>query len=95
MTELQEVEQRLSKLIEDLVGSLQREMRQGFEQVNSRLDTQAARLERQGSLIQTGSRWTARMNEWSEKIDAALESRDRAIAELRDRIERLEKERPK
>jgi hypothetical protein len=31
------------------------------------------------------------MNEWSEKIDSALEIRDRQIAELREPITGLEK----
>jgi len=42
-------------------------------------------------LIQTGSRWTARMNDWSEKIDAALEQKDKEIAALVERIEKLER----
>ena len=47
-------------------------------------------MERQGALIQTGSRWTARMGDWSEKVDAALEQKDKQITELIRRIERLE-----
>jgi hypothetical protein len=30
------------------------------------------------------------MNGWAEKVDAALEQKDREIAELRTRIDRLE-----
>jgi hypothetical protein len=30
------------------------------------------------------------MNEWSEKVDQTLEAKDREIAELRTRIEKLE-----
>jgi hypothetical protein len=80
----------LETLIIDLKESLEREMRAGFAQLNTRFDTQAARLDRQGGLLQTGSRWTARTNEWTEKIDAALEIKDREINELRERITRLE-----
>jgi hypothetical protein len=55
------------------------------------LDIQATRLERQGALIQTGSRWTARMNDWAEKVDSALEEKDKQIAELAARLAKLEK----
>jgi hypothetical protein len=34
------------------------------------------------------------MNEWSEKIDAQFEVRDREIADLPARIERLERRKP-
>jgi hypothetical protein len=50
----------------------------------------AARLDRQGALIQSGSRWTTRTNEWSEKVDAALEQRDKQMGELIRRFEKLE-----
>ena len=35
-------------------------------------------------------RWTNRTNEWAEKVDAALETKDREISELRERLTRLE-----
>jgi hypothetical protein len=76
--------------LERELGSLRHEMREGFAQVNSRLDAQALRLERQGMLWQTGRRWGARMDDWADKMDAALEVRDREIAELRARIVKLE-----
>ena len=72
------------------LGSLRQAMQEGFAQVIVRFDTQAARLDRQGALLQVGSRWTARMNDWAEKIDAALEAKDREIAELRQRLSALE-----
>jgi hypothetical protein len=81
----------IERLITDMKESLEREIREGFSQVTTRFDTQAARLERHGALLQTGSRWTNRMNAWAEKIDAAMEARDREIAELRARLERLER----
>ena len=87
----------LEQLIIDVKESLEREivssrqtMQEGFAQVIVRFDTQAARLDRQGALLQTGSRWSARMNDWAEKIDAALEAKDREIAELRQRLSALE-----
>ena len=90
--------EHLEKLIVDLKESLEREidvlrqeMRAGFARMEVRFDTQAARLDRHGALIQTGSRWTGRMNEWAEKVDHALETKDREIDELRSRLERLER----
>src|SRR5262249_45998513 len=80
----------LVRLVIDVKESFEREMRAGLAAINTRFDTQAARLDRQASLIQVGSRWTARMNEWTEKVDAALEQKDREIADLRKRIDRLE-----
>ena len=80
----------LEQLIVDVKESLEREMRAGFAQLTTRFDTQAARLDRQGANWQTGRRWSARMDDWAEKIDAALEAKDREIAELHKRLERLE-----
>jgi hypothetical protein len=67
------------------------EMQQGFSQVNSRLDTQAARLDRHAGLWQAGTRWSSRMDAWAEKVDGALEAKDREIAELRERLIKLER----
>jgi hypothetical protein len=41
--------------------------------------------------LQTGNRWVGRMNGWSEKVDQALETKDHEIAELRARLEKLER----
>ena len=95
----------LEQLIMDLKESLERELGglrqefaalsqrvdQGFAQVNSRFDTQAARLERHAGLWQTGARWSSRMDAWAEKVDGALEAKDREIAELRERLIKLER----
>jgi hypothetical protein len=32
------------------------------------------------------------VNEWAEKVDAALETKDREIAELRERLRKLEEQ---
>lgn len=80
----------IERLITDMKESLEREIRSGFHDVTTRFGTQAARLDRHPALLQTGSRWTNRMNEWAEKIDAAMEVKDREIAELRSRLDRLE-----
>jgi len=66
-------------------------MHSGFAAMGTRFDTQATRLERHAALWQTGQRWSGRMDQWAEKVDAALEVKDREIAELRERIKQLEK----
>jgi hypothetical protein len=90
-------EHDLAVLIADVKESLEREiqglardMREGFAQVNTRFDTQAVRLDRHAALWQTGRRWSGRMDDWAEKVDAALEAKDREIADLRDRLKKLE-----
>jgi hypothetical protein len=80
----------IERLIMDLKESLEREIRETKAELIARFDAQAARLDRQGALLQVGNRWTARLNEWSEKMDAAMEARVREIAELRARIAKLE-----
>jgi hypothetical protein len=81
----------LAHLIQDLTGRINDRIDAGFRDITTRFDTQAARLERHSGLLQTGSRWTTRMNEWAEKVDHALETKDREIAELRARLEKLER----
>ena len=80
----------LERLLIDFKESLERDIQSLRDLITTRFDTQAARLERQGALVQTGSRWTSRMGDWSEKVDAALEQKDKQIAELIRRIEKLE-----
>jgi hypothetical protein len=89
--------ERLEKLLIDIKESLERDirnldekMRQEFKQLNTRFDTQATRLERHAALLQTGSRCTHRMNGWAERVDAALEEKDRQILDLTERIRKLE-----
>jgi hypothetical protein len=88
------VEQSIVELKESLereLGALRLEMHEGFSRINARFDTQAARLERHAGLWQTGARWSGRMDAWAEKVDAALEAKDREIAELRERLIKLER----
>ena len=88
----------LDRLLIDVKESLERElaglrqeMRQGFAGLNTRFDTQAARLDRHAGLWQAGTRWSSRMDAWAEKIDGALDAKDREIAELRERLTRIER----
>ena len=80
--------------LEREIHSLGREMREGFAQISTKFDTQATRLDRHAGLWQTGSRWSAGMDVWAEKIDAAIEVKDREIAELRERLIKLERKSP-
>jgi len=82
---------RLENLMMDLKESLEREMREGFQTMAVRLENQSSRLDRHAALWQTGHRWSGRMDQWAERVDASLEVKDRQIAELRERIERIEK----
>ena len=86
-----DVKESLEREIGNLKESLEREMRQGFAQITTRFDTQAARLDRHAGLWQAGTRWSSRMDAWAEKVDGSLEAKDREIAELRERLTRLER----
>jgi hypothetical protein len=77
--------------LERELGGLRQDMQLGFSQLNARFDTQAARLDRHAGLWQAGTRWSSRMDAWAEKVDAALEARDREIADLRERLIKLER----
>jgi hypothetical protein len=84
--------------LEREIRSVQQEVRSGFERIDVRFsemeirfDNQAARMNRQAGLIQAGGRAITRTSEWAEKVDRALEVKDVQIAELRARLEKLEK----
>jgi hypothetical protein len=85
---LEAMESRIVRLVTEVKESLERQSNTGFENVASRLDAQATRLDRQAALLQVGSRWTNRMIAWSEKVDVALEKRAQEIGELRSRFEK-------
>ncbi|HEV1284719.1 MAG TPA: hypothetical protein VNU44_05390 [Bryobacteraceae bacterium] len=87
---LEAMESRMVTLMTEVKESLERQMHTGFEDVATRFETQGNRLDRQAALIQTGSRWTNRMNDWAERVDIALDKKDLEISELRDRLKRIE-----
>jgi hypothetical protein len=67
----------LERLMIDYMESIEREIKglhASLARIETRLDTQAIRLDRQGALLQVGSRWSTRMNGWAERVDKALES---------------------
>jgi hypothetical protein len=83
--------EQLAKLISGVSDSLHREMHEGFTRVNERLDLMETRLGRHGALIQTGSRWSARMTQWSEQVDLQQSESDKKIADLENRVRNLER----
>ena len=90
----------IEQLLTDIKESLEREMQglrremkglhQRFDEVNARFDNQAIRLDRHAALLQVGSRWTGRINEWAEKVDSAMDVKDRQVADLSERVRKLE-----
>ena len=84
------MDNRMVTLLTEVKESLERQMHTGFEEVATRFETQGNRLDRQAALIQAGSRWTNRMNEWAERVDVALDKKDQEISELRDRLKKIE-----
>ena len=85
--------EQLAQLISGVSDSLHREMHDGFTRITERFDLLETRLNRQGALIQTGSRWSARMSAWSEQVDRLLAERDKKISDLDQRVRSLERKR--
>jgi hypothetical protein len=81
----------LKKSLESEMSGLRTELRDGIAQVTTRFDTQAARLDRHAGLWQAGTPWSSRMDAWAGKLDSALEAQDREIAELRERLLKIER----
>src|SRR5208282_4705775 len=78
-------EARIVTLVTEVKESLERQI----ENLSSRFDAQAMRLDRQAALLQTGARWTNRMIAWSERVDVQFDKRIQEIGELRSRVDRL------
>lgn len=98
MTELQQAEARLSKLIEDMSGSLQTEvgaiqaevtslhaeMRDGFERVE-------AATRRNTRTLAGGAAAIAALNRWADQRDTADRKRDNALHDLDRRLRKVER----
>ena len=80
----------LERLMVDIKESLETEMHSGFASLNTKLDDISTRSDRQAGLLRSGGQRIARLDDWAEKVDKSLEAKDRDIAELRDRVIRLE-----
>ena len=76
--------------ISDAVKRMEREL----GTVKDSLQRIEARLDRQGGIIQGGTRQVARLITWSEEIDQLLAARDRRIEELERRLNNLESKSP-
>jgi uncharacterized protein YicC (UPF0701 family) len=83
---LEAMESRMVTLVTDVKESLERQI----ENLSSRFDAQAMRLDRQAAMLQTGARWTNRMIAWAEKVDVSLDKRIQEIGELRSRVEKFD-----
>jgi predicted nucleic acid-binding Zn-ribbon protein len=80
----------LERLIVDVKESLETEMQSGFSALNTKLDDISIRLDRHAGLLRSGGQRIVRLDDWAEKVDKSLEAKDREIAELRERVIRLE-----
>ncbi|MGA2117554.1 MAG: hypothetical protein ABSH56_22685 [Bryobacteraceae bacterium] len=56
----------------------------------ARFDNQSDRLDRQAGLLQTGRVWTVRTDARIDKVESALEEKDRQIDAISERVRRLE-----
>lgn len=90
---LDNMDRRFDKL-ERRFDGLEKFLEDNLNRMDARFDDQSARLERHAALWQTGRRWSGRMDRWAEKIDAALEVKDKQIAALSTRIDNIERNRP-
>lgn len=88
----------LARLLTDIKESLERQL-DGVDrkitdfqnEIRTRFDDQAARMDRQAGILRAGTTWSKRMDDWAEKVD--LDAKDRQISELTERIRRLEEKR--
>jgi hypothetical protein len=74
------------------IASVSNEMAEGFKEVKSRLEAIQTRLDLQGGKIRSGSVWTARIDEWSDKVDHLLAERDKDMSELRTDVRAIQKQ---
>jgi hypothetical protein len=71
-------------------ADIRAEMRAGFADVNARIDSMSPRLDRHAALLQTGSRWVNRMNQWAARIDRIDAERDQRWGSVEKRLDKLE-----
>ena len=74
------------KFFENMFRSLETEMGQRFDRVDSRLDRMETRLDK----IAAGSHYVSRLVEWSEKQDQFQTDTLRRLNDLADRVKRPE-----
>jgi len=86
-------EELLSQLLEHIHGvgaQLHTQIQELDTRLSERLDRMEARQDRQGTLIQSGSRAMTRFIEWSESADESFSRYDRRLTKIEKRLDRIE-----
>lgn len=83
------MEQSIERLITLLQDNLDR-LDSRHDNYIARFDNQADRLDRQTGLLNTGRIWTSRADARIDKLESALEEKDRQIDAISERVRRLE-----
>ena len=78
------------EFFERLFRSLETEMHKEFADVNARLTQMSNRMDRIGGLVNGGSRAIAKLAEWSERTDVTTADLLHRVAEIDQRLRRLE-----
>ena len=96
MSELQQSEARLAKLIEDMSGSIQAEIHAELSTLEAKMDAGFDRVEaatrRNTTTLAGGAAAIAALNRWAARRDTTDRKRDNAIHKLEVRVSRLERE---
>jgi hypothetical protein len=92
--ELDELRDQSAAVIVDTAGGLHPHLKEMGRRLEARMDQCFDRIDfrlgRHGGLIQGGAKAIARLTEWSERVDEIIRTRDQEIAEIRERLKRLE-----
>jgi prefoldin subunit 5 len=90
---IKDLDFRMQQTAERLITLLQNNLDRLDSRQDSflaRFDNQADRLDRQAGLLQTGRIWTAKTDARIDKVESALEEKDRQIDAISARVRRLE-----
>ena len=82
--------QALAALIENVKESLERQIAEELGPMKAALERIETRLDRQGGIIQGGTRQVARLIHWSEEIDRIIAERDQRMDQFERRLSKLE-----
>ena len=89
----EELQKSFTSVIEHIHGigaQLHVQIQEVDTRLGERLDRIESRLDRQGGLIQGGSRAITRFIEWTESADTTFARYDRRLADIEKRCEQLE-----